>query len=96
MINYSTKTGREHYRAAKQALESNGHNLTANDCFALLIVFRERASSMGWERERGVLEILDANGQIHNVVDHYAMLALKDVERGEISHMADDSRKAQD
>ena len=96
VIEYFTKTGREYYRSATQALESNGYNLTANDHYSLLNTFRERASSMGWHCKRGVLNIPDANGQIHNVVDHYAMLTLKDVERSEISHMADDSRQAQD
>ena len=96
VIDYSTNTGREHYRAATQALESNRFNLTANDCFALLNTFRERVSSMRWDRNRGVLNIPDANGQIHNVVDNYVMLTLKDVERSKISHMADDSRQAQD
>ena len=96
VIDYTTKTGREHYRAATQSLESNGYNLTANDCFALLNAFRERASSMGWDREKGVLDIPDTNGQVHNVVEHYAMLTLKDVEKSEIGHMADDSRQAQD
>ena len=96
VIDYSTKTGREHYRAATQALESNGYNLTANECFALLNAFRERASSMGWDHERGVLDMPDANGQVHNVVELYAMLTLKDAEKSEIGHMADDSRQAQD
>ena len=51
---------------------------------------------MRWDRERGVLNIPDANNTIHNVVDHYAMLRLKHVERNKISNMANNSRQAKD
>ena len=51
---------------------------------------------MGWDRKKGVLNIPDAKGTIHNILDQYEMLTLKDVEQSEISHMAEDSRQTQE
>ena len=96
VIDYFTKTGREHYSAATKLLDHNGYNITDNNCVSLLDTFREQSSSMGWDNEKSVLNIPDASGTIHNIVDHYAMLTLKDVERNEVTNMLNDARHAQD
>ena len=51
---------------------------------------------MGWDREKGVLIIPDANGTTNNIVDQYAICTLKDIEQSKIIHMEDNSRQAQD
>ena len=49
-------------------LDKNGFTLTPNNCYAMLYLFWVRTTSMGWDRENGVLMINDTNGEKWNLI----------------------------
>ena len=58
VIDYTTKSGKGHYRVAKATLDPDGFLLEPNDCLAMLDLFTVRSVSMGWDRQNGCLMIM--------------------------------------
>ena len=96
VLDYTSKTGREHYRAASEPLDPEGFDLDPNDALTLLDLFAERASSMGWDRESGCLMITDDSGTQRNLILQYALLSDDNITASEVTVMGIESRDRQD
>ena len=97
ILDYTTKSGKEHYRVATEKLDpETGFALDPNDCLSLLDLFAARAVSMGWDRESGVLWIPDDNGENRYIVSQYAMLTENQVTTAELAVMSAETRSSQE
>ena len=96
ILDYTSKSGREHYRVATEPLDTEGLDLNPNDALTLLDLFAERASSMGWDRENGPLKIPDGTGTKRDLVSQYALPSDKNVTDSELKLMGVESRDSQD
>ena len=93
VIDYTTKSGKGHYRVATAKLDPDGFLLETNDCLAMLDLFAVRAESMKWDRQNRCLVITDDDKETQSLILQYTVVTTENVTMSETVIMGTETRE---